>query len=69
MFNNHGQTEVSNTWIGLTPIYRSRRLIVNLSGGWYWDDGTPMDNSASKLKYQITIALNGVPNGDELSYS
>jgi hypothetical protein len=58
-------TKVSDTWIGLRQ-YTGAADYSEPSGGWYWDDGTPMDNSASKLKYQITIALNGVPNGDEL---
>ena len=76
-FNANGPTGVGNTWIGLSQDrtaadYEERVQVGGVwpfpitNGGWYWDDGTPMDNSASKLKYQITIALNGVPNGDEL---
>lgn len=74
-FNNNS-TGVGNTWIGLSqdrtaPDYLERgtaalQVFPYTNGGWYWDDGTAMDNSAAPLKYQITIALNGVPNGDEL---
>ena len=56
---------VGNTWIGLSQDLTAIDY-VEPAGGWYWDDGTPMDNSASKLKYQITIALNGIADGDEL---
>ena len=73
---NDNTTGVGNTWIGLsqdrtTPDYLERdapalQVFPYTNGGWYWDDGTAMDNSAAPLKYQITIALNGVPNGDEL---
>ena len=70
-------TGVGNTWIGLSQDrtatdYEERVQVGGVwpfpitNGGWYWDDGTPMDNSASKLKYQITIALNGIADGDEL---
>ena len=75
-FNANGPTGVGNTWIGLSQDrtkgdYLERgtpalQVLPYTNGGWYWDDGTPMNNSASKLKYQITIALNGVPDGDEL---
>lgn len=58
-------TGTANTWIGLSQN-RAAADYSEPSGGWYWDDGTPIDNSASDLKYQITIALNGVANGDEL---
>ena len=56
---------VANTWIGLSqdltaPDYSEP------SGGWYWDDGTPIDNSASKLTYQLTFSLIGTPTGDEI---
>tara|TARA_B100000767_G_scaffold275735_1_gene314853 strand:+ start:38376 stop:39971 length:1596 start_codon:yes stop_codon:yes gene_type:complete len=73
---NDNTTGVGNTWIGLsqdrTALDYLERGIPALqvfpytNGGWYWDDGTAMDNSAAPLKYQITIALNGIPNGDEL---
>ena len=73
---NSPATGVGNTWIGLSQDRSSAdylergtpalQVLPYTSGGWYWDDGTPMNNSASKLKYQITIALNGIPNGDEL---
>lgn len=76
-FNANGPTGVGNTWIGLSQDrtaadYEERVQVGGVwpfpitNGGWYWDDGTPMDNSAAKLKYQITIALNGVADGDEL---
>ena len=76
-FNANGPTGVGNTWIGLSQDrtaadYEERVQVGGVwpfpitNGGWYWDDGTPMDNSASKLKYQITIALNGIADGDEL---
>ena len=64
LFNNHSPS-TANTWIGLRQ-YTDRGDFLEPSGGWYWDDGTPIDNSASKLKYQITIALNGIADGDEL---
>ena len=53
---------VANTWIGLSqdltaPDYSEP------AGGWYWDDGTPIDNSASKLTYQLTFSLIGTPTG------
>ena len=56
---------VANTWIGLSqdltaPDYSEP------AGGWYWDDGTPIDNSASKLTYQLTFSLIGTPTGDEI---
>ena len=73
---NSPATGVGNTWIGLSQDRSSAdylergtpalQVLPYTNGGWYWDDGTPMNNSASKLKYQITIALNGIPNGDEL---
>ena len=64
LFNNHSPS-TANTWIGLRQ-YTDRGDFAEPSGGWYWDDGTPIDNSAAKLKYQITIALNGIADGDEL---
>ena len=76
-FSADGPTGVGNTWIGLSQDrtaadYEERVQVGGVwpfpitNGGWYWDDGTPMDNSGSKLKYQITIALNGIADGDEL---
>ena len=56
---------VGGTWIGLSQDLTAIDY-VEPAGGWYWEDGTKMDNSASKLKYQITIALNGIADGDEL---
>lgn len=66
LFNNHADGNgTANTWIGLRQ-YPEAADFSEPTGGWYWDDGTPIDNSAAALTYQITIALNGVPNGDEL---
>jgi surface protein len=64
LFNNFS-SGIGNSWIGLSQD-SSAVDFIEPAGGWYWDDGTPIDNSASNLKYQITIALNGVPNGAEL---
>ena len=56
---------VANTWIGLSQDDSSLDY-SEPSGGWYWDDGTPIDNSASKLTYQLTFSLVGTPTGDEI---
>lgn len=64
LVNNH-QASVGSTWIGLRQ-YPDAVDYSEPTGGWYWDDGTPVDNSAAPLTYQITIALNGTPNGDEV---
>jgi len=48
LFNNHSPS-TANTWIGLRQ-YTDRGDFLEPSGGWYWDDGTPIDNSTSKLK-------------------
>ena len=47
---------VANTWIGLSQDDSSVDY-SEPSGGWYWDDGTPIDNSASKLTYQLTFSF------------
>jgi hypothetical protein len=62
---NDNTTGVGNTWIGLSQD-RTAQDYSEPRGGWYWDDGTPIDNSAAPLTYQITIALNGIPDGDEI---
>jgi hypothetical protein len=64
-FGNNGPAGVGSTWVGMRQYFDAPDY-AEPSGGWYWDDGTPIDNSASKLKYQITIALNGIADGDEL---
>lgn len=56
---------VANTWIGLSQDATAADW-EEPDGGWYWDDGTPMDNSAAKLTYQITFSLVGTPTGDEI---
>ena len=56
---------VADTWIGLSQDVNAADY-SEPSGGWYWDDGTPMDNSAAKITYQITFSLVGTPTGDEL---
>jgi len=55
---------VANTWIGLSQN-TSAADYSEPSGGWYWDDGTPIDNSAAKVTYQLTYSLVGTPTGDE----
>jgi len=66
MFANHANNSgTANGWIGLSQD-SSASDFSEPSGGWYWDDGTPLDNSAASLKYQITIDLNGVADGSEL---
>ena len=64
-FGINGPAGVGSTWVGMRQYFDAPDY-AEPSGGWYWDDGTPIDNSASKLKYQITIALNGIADGDEL---
>ncbi len=56
---------VANTWIGLSQD-TSATDYSEPSGGWYWDDGTPIDNSAAKVTYQLTFSLVGTPTGDEI---
>lgn len=55
---------VASTWIGLSQNTNAADY-SEPSGGWYWDDGTPMDNSAAKVTYQLTYNLVGTPTGDE----
>lgn len=55
---------VANTWIGLSQDTNAADY-SEPSGGWYWDDGTPIDNSAAKVTYQLTYSLVGTPTGDE----
>tara|TARA_X000001036_G_scaffold207749_1_gene195374 strand:- start:337 stop:1893 length:1557 start_codon:yes stop_codon:yes gene_type:complete len=56
---------VADTWIGLSQDVEAADY-SEPTGGWYWDDGTPIDNSASKLTYQLTFSLIGTPTGDEI---
>ena len=55
---------VSSSWIGLSQDI-SAADFLETTGGWYWDDGTPIDNSAAKITYQLTFSLVGTPTGDE----
>ena len=56
---------VANTWIGLSQDINAADY-SEPSGGWYWDDGTPINNSAAKVTYQLTFSLVGTPTGDEI---
>ncbi|MDA9360871.1 gliding motility-associated C-terminal domain-containing protein [Flavobacteriaceae bacterium] len=68
LFANHANNSgTANGWIGLSQD-SSASDFSEPSGGWYWDDGTPLDNSAAPLKYQITIDLNGVADGSEVVF-
>jgi len=68
LFANHANSSgTANGWIGLSQD-SSASDFSEPSGGWYWDDGTPLDNSAAPLKYQITIDLNGVADGSEVVF-
>lgn len=57
-------TGVANTWIGLSQNPAAGDY-AEPAGGWYWDDGTPIDNSLAKVTYQLTFSLIGTPTGDE----
>ena len=68
MFANHANNSgTANGWIGLSQD-SSASDFSEPDGGWYWDDGTPIDNSAAPLKYQITIDLNGLADGSEVVF-
>ena len=68
MLANHANNSgTANGWIGLSQD-SSASDFSEPSGGWYWEDGTPLDNSAAPLKYQITLDLNGVADGSEVVF-
>lgn len=64
LFNNFPQ--VDGEWVGLyqdTSAYDYSEP----DGGWYWVNGTPIDNySTDAYAYQITFDFTGIPNGEEV---
>ena len=65
-FNGTNVDNANNTWIGLEQN-ASAADYSEPSGGWYWADGTPLNNS-SQATHTITlgIPLVGVANGSEV---
>ena len=65
-FGNTGATGIRSAHIGLSQDL-SHSTYSEPSGGWFWTDGTPLNNSgANPNEYRIQISLNGVANGDEV---
>ena len=66
LFNGTSVSNANNTWIGLFQ-FTSASDYSEPSGGWYWLDGTPLNNSA-QASHTITlgIPLLGVANGSEV---
>ena len=70
LFNGTSVSNANNTWIGLFQDTAASDY-SEPSGGWYWLDGTPLNNSA-QASHTITlgIPLVGVANGSEaVSYT
>ena len=66
LFNGTSVSNANNTWIGLFQDTAASDY-SEPSGGWYWLDGTPLNNSA-QASHTITlgIPLLGVANGSEV---
>ena len=65
-FGNTGATGIRSAHIGLSQDL-THSTYSEPSGGWFWTDGTPLNNSgANPNEYRIQISLNGVANGDEI---
>ena len=62
------RANVASCWFGLVqdtsaPDYAEGN--ASQTGGWYWLDGTPLNNSGKKID-KIMIDLDGTPNKSNL---